>query len=171
MFDFIQKLEIVDKDQIGLFMGLGGTDSTAEHRSGNASLLDGFVTGSIRIMVATSAFGCGIDVKCVRGVFHYGLAWGMLEYAQETGRAGRDGNPAECQLHFCREWALFDFNKNLMFEHLKNMVGDGVCRRECIQRFVDGYGWSCIMEDGVELCDSCEALSNKPGRIMQHEGI
>jgi ATP-dependent DNA helicase RecQ len=63
---------------------------------------DAFMEGRVRVMVATNAFGLGIDKADTRFVLHYQMPGGLDAYYQESGRAGRDGEVADCTLLFLR---------------------------------------------------------------------
>ena len=71
---------------------------------------DSFMQGQVRVMVATNAFGLGIDKLDTRFVLHYQLPGGLDAYYQEAGRAGRDGGEARCMLlHHPRDKAVQQF--------------------------------------------------------------
>lgn len=82
---------------------------------------DKFITGDIRVMIATNAFGMGIDKSNVRFVIHRNIPKDIESYYQEAGRSGRDGGQAECILMFYPEDIgtqefFIDVNKDLSSE-------------------------------------------------------
>jgi ATP-dependent DNA helicase RecQ len=71
-------------------------------RTERADNQDRFMRGEVRVMVATNAFGMGIDKPDLRFVLHYQMTGSLEAYYQEAGRAGRDGKAADCALLFDR---------------------------------------------------------------------
>jgi ATP-dependent DNA helicase RecQ len=87
---------------------------------------DSFLAEELDVVVATVAFGMGIDRSDVRFVVHASLPKGVEQYSQETGRAGRDGDPAECVLYY--GGADFHGWKNLIVASAKEAHAAGVER-------------------------------------------
>ena len=91
-------------EQVHAALRDAGIDTVVYHGKLSASerreRQDAFMTGSARVMVATNAFGLGIDKRDTRFVVHYQMPAGLDAYYQESGRAGRDGGDADCTLLF-----------------------------------------------------------------------
>ena len=120
-----------------------------------AAALAGFLSGKIKIMVATNAFGLGIDKPDVRLVIHAGLPLTIDGYVQELGRAGRDGKDAECVLIYSPS----DFSSNrkiLSHGAKKKSAAYSIKRLEALRKLVssDKCLWKMIESN----------FSEKPGK-------
>ncbi len=132
------------------------------------------MSGDADVIVATNAFGMGIDKSNVRFVHHYDVSDSLDSYYQEIGRAGRDGDKAEAVLFFRQEdMGAQKFHsatgeeerKEMMAERIRQMqeYADGsTCRREHLLRyFGDDFTGPC------NNCDNCEAASSAESGDIQ----
>lgn len=122
-----------------------------------------FLREDCDVMVATIAFGMGIDKPDVRFVIHYDTPKSLEGYYQETGRAGRDGLPSECLMFF--SYADIDklekFNKDksvterdnakLLLQEMTDFADFSVCRVRQVLHYFGEY-----MEKDCNNCDNCQ---------------
>jgi ATP-dependent DNA helicase RecQ len=89
-------------EQVAAFLAGQGISARAYHAGLGTDkrneIQDAFMAADDMVVVATIAFGMGIDKANIRSVYHYNLPKGIESYMQEIGRAGRDGEPAHCEL-------------------------------------------------------------------------
>lgn len=94
-------------EEVATYLEKGGVKARAYHAGLRGELRreiqDAFMGGEIDVVVATIAFGMGVDKADIRAVFHYNLPKSLEGYTQEIGRAGRDGKEARCEMLACAD--------------------------------------------------------------------
>jgi ATP-dependent DNA helicase RecQ len=124
---------------------------------------DQFLNEDVQVIVATIAFGMGIDKPDIRFVIHYNIPKSLENYYQETGRGGRDGLEGKCILyfshkdvskleHFMRDKPLSEREVGAqLIDETVSFAETGVCRRKVLMN----YFGETYTEENCQNCDNC----------------
>ena len=125
---------------------------------------DEFLNENSNVMIATNAFGMGIDKSNVRYIVHFTMPKNIESYYQEIGRAGRDGENSECHVLFNRsdirtlEYLIYTTvqinRKELEIKKLQSMI-DFCESKECLRGFILKYFGEGNVKDYCNNCSNC----------------
>lgn len=162
-------------DSLARWLAADGVNATKYHAGLESAVREqnqaDFLEGRAQVMVATLAFGMGIDKGDVRYVIHCGLPKSCEQYYQEIGRAGRDGKESEALLLYSRADYLkakklysasgADRRKTALLDSMVRYAESPVCRRRALLAY---FGERYTPRDTERCCDVCERRARRLAR-------
>ncbi len=144
-----------------------GCDAYHHDAVGKDSMLIDFMEGKQQVIVATSALGMGVDIPDIRYIIHVDRPRTLLDYAQESGRAGRDGCRSEAMVieeggkSRQEDKGQTEEERGLVEKYIQGSDGFRTCRRVVLDGYLDRREGRVGCEDGEELCDICGGIEEE----------
>uniref|UniRef100_A0A0N5BIR9 ATP-dependent DNA helicase n=1 Tax=Strongyloides papillosus TaxID=174720 RepID=A0A0N5BIR9_STREA len=156
-------LSIKESEKLGEYLRVNGISATFYHgkldRDKRNQILQDWLDEKIKVIVSTSAFGMGVDKGNVRFVIHHAMPSRIVDFVQETGRAGRDGLPSTCltlfNIYDATRRIKLNINKPDILEDIHQMVkllNSNNCKRRAIATSFDE---TFDEEECRKECESC----------------